>query len=238
MTVFPNPVRLVVDFWHGKSTCSASSTANRPFKTKGRKSAQYNAAVLKQQLRSVYGLGYTSCIHGTYTSATFWFTSRATWQHCDDPHASQSSYNGFADHGNAIRSTSRDNSVAAKKSKPGSLIFATIDPIGNDVTLYTSTWNDHIVVGHSEMVGLDALVRQAIEDPFQITQSTINPDAYRFEFTDASTTVGVIVTYTGPILSGSETGTVVTAYPIQPTKYKSNVGPVVWTKNPKKKGTP
>ena len=130
--------------------------------------------------------------------------------------------------------------MAAKKSKPSSLIFATIDPIGNEVTLYTTTWNEHIVVGHVEMVGLDALVRQAIENPFQITQSTIDPNAYRFEFIDPAMSVGVIVTYTGPISSGSETGRVATAYPIQPAKYKSNVGPVIWTNpnNTKKKGTP
>jgi hypothetical protein len=101
----------------------------------------------------------------------------------------------------------------------------------------TETWNQHITVGHVEMVGLDALVRLAIEDPYQIRQSTLHPTAYRFEFTDSSTMVGVIVTYTGPILSGSETGKVTTAYPIQPTMYKSNVGAIVWTK-PKTKDTP
>jgi hypothetical protein len=125
--------------------------------------------------------------------------------------------------------------VAAKKPNPTSLVFNTLDPLGNDVTLYTETWNDHITVGHVEMVGLDALVRQAIEDPFQIRQSIIHPTAYRFEFTDSSTTIGVIVTYTGPILSGVETGRVTTAYPIQPAKYTSNVGTIIWNK-PKKSG--
>ena len=116
--------------------------------------------------------------------------------------------------------------MASKKSNPTSLIFTTLDPFGHE---------DHIVVGHVEMVGLDVLVRQAIEDPYQIRQSTLHPTAYRFEFTDPSTTIGVIVTYTGPIMSEVETGMVNTAYPIQPAKYTSQVGSVIWT-SPKKKG--
>jgi hypothetical protein len=237
MTVFPNPVKLVVNFWHGTSTSSARPPTARHVETKSGKSTQRNATVFKLVLCGSYGLGYTARVFRNHTASACRYTCRTTWQHRNDSHSSQSSHNSFTDLGIAIRSTSWDNSVAAKTPKPASLIFATIDPLGNDVTLYTDTWNQHITVGHVEMVGLDALVRQAVEDPYQIRQSTIDPTAYRFEFTDASTTVGVIVMYTGPILPGSETGKVVTAYPIQPTKYKSNVGPVVWT-NPKKKGTP
>jgi hypothetical protein len=128
--------------------------------------------------------------------------------------------------------------VAPKKSNPASLIFTTLDPLGQEVTLYTGTWNDHIVVGHVEMVGLDSLVRQAIEDPYQIRQSTLHPTAYRFEFTDLSMTIGVIVTYAGPILSASQTGMINTAYPIQPAKYASQVGAVIWNNPKKKKGRP
>lgn len=228
----PNEMMSVVHFGHGTHT--NSTAAIRHLKTGGRESPQHNAAIRELFLCCGYGLGRSTCVYGGHTTGTFWCTGPTTRQYRYDTDTGQGFGSGSKEHDRSIRSTSRGNSVAAKKSNPASLIFTTLDPLGNDVTLYTETWNAHIVIGHIEMVGLDALVRQAIEDPYQIRQSTLHPTAYRFEFTDASTTVGVIVTYTGPILSGAETGMVNTAYPIQPAKYTSNVDVVVWD-NPKNK---
>jgi hypothetical protein len=164
----------VVHFPYGRHINSFKYSAIRYIETTGRKSSKRDAAVCEFFLCCGHGLGYTSCIFGSHTTYALWGTGRTAGQYRNDADSSQSFSGRSNNLDRAIRSTSWGNPVATKKPNPASLIFSTLDPICNDVTLYTETWNEHIVIGHVEMVGLDALVRQAVEDPYQIRQSTIN----------------------------------------------------------------
>lgn len=226
----------VVHFRHGTDTITTPNPANRYLKIADGKPVGCKAAVLQQHILSGYGLGYSARVYGANSEHTFWSSCRASGQHCHESSAGESSFGESENYDRSIRGACRDYSVATQNPKPTSLVFTTIDPLGNEVKLYTATWNDHIVIGHVEMVGLDGLVRQAVEEPDQIRQSTIHPTAYRFEFTNSSTQIGVIITYGGPVLSGAEMGKVTTAYPINP-RYTSNVGTIIWN-NPKKKVGP
>lgn len=115
----------------------------------------------------------------------------------------------------------------------------TVDFYGNPVHCTSAQWHGHIIdplEGHPEMVGREAEVKKAIEDPEFIKPSTTTGLALAYESVTSADTIRVIVYYDNPatIQAGGTTGKVATAYPDDPA-YPSNVGRPIYTR-PKKGG--
>jgi hypothetical protein len=120
------------------------------------------------------------------------------------------------------------------KKKP-SAVFVTTEFFGNSVQLYTSTWTDHILVEHPQMVGYEALVRQVLRDPDEIRESILY--SYAAAFISAAGLISpqgfrVIVKYDDAMYQkGSTSGIVATAYPVDLVNYqKPNLGKSIYRK--------
>jgi hypothetical protein len=110
----------------------------------------------------------------------------------------------------------------------------TVDFYGNPVHCTSDQWHGHIIDpldGHPEMVGREADVKRAIENPEFIKPSTTTGLALAYEGVTSADTIRVIVYYENPAIihAGATAGKVVTAYPDDPS-YPSNVGKPIYTK--------
>jgi len=91
-------------------------------------------------------------------------------------------------------------------------IFTTSDVFGSPVTLSQSTWNNHIISGHPEMIGNETATQATIENPQYVYRSTKNTDSkVFFAKTEKSTYPNI---YTGVVVGydGNANGRVKTAY--------------------------
>ncbi len=101
------------------------------------------------------------------------------------------------------------------------------DVFGNRVTLYSSTWNTHVlhpIMGHPEMTGYESLVLQLLQDPQMVCPSTSDPLSLAY-ISDVGVGprpegVRVLVSYdTAGYLKGDIRGVVQTAYSIDWKQY-------------------
>jgi hypothetical protein len=121
------------------------------------------------------------------------------------------------------------------RKKP-SVIFSTTDAWGNLVHLKEETWVNHVIVEHADMTGYEVLVRQLIEDPELIRESTAYAHGAGFI---SSAGVGprpegirAIVSYNNASYEkGASTGYIATAYPIDIIRYSSpQLGRIIYKK--------
>jgi hypothetical protein len=121
-----------------------------------------------------------------------------------------------------------------KKHKKGTKpkLFQTKDVWGNPVHCTQENWVTHIVVEHPELIGREAHVQQAIEDPDRVSPSTITGLAFGLEKDIVNETVRAITYYVNPAdrESGQTEGRLGTAYVVDTVNYNSRVGPVIYQK--------
>ena len=113
----------------------------------------------------------------------------------------------------------------ARKKSP--IIFSTMDALGNQVDLYRSTWEQHIIDpfdGHPDMAGLEDLVLDVLKNPYEIYRSTVDSTACAFVSVPGvgprPEGVRVVVGFATTLYEkGSTEGLVQTAYPIDLLRY-------------------
>ena len=122
------------------------------------------------------------------------------------------------------------------------LVFSTKDVLGNEVVFYSQTWHQHILLGdHAVMSPYQSLIEPCIIDPTAIRKSTESALALVFENAvhnlPPEDLLRVIVKYaTGTFMTGSSTGFVMTAFPVDSATYPNpKIGPIVYLK-PSKTG--
>jgi hypothetical protein len=121
--------------------------------------------------------------------------------------------------------------MAQGSGKIKARIFSTSDPFNNQVVLYQKTW-EHIAGRHDEMVGHEAHVQQAVEDPDRIKTSTNFADVFAFERTlgTSSGELRVFIQYeNADFMKGGTTGRVDTAYPVDPNR-KPKIGKEIYVR--------
>lgn len=117
-------------------------------------------------------------------------------------------------------------------------MFEQPDVYGNRIVLYRQTWEGHILpaYGHPTMAGYENLVRQTIQDPYQIQPSTTfnNRFAFASEMGIGPHSLGIraIVQYVDhrSFMAGTTSGLIVTAYPIDLAYNAPNLGAPVYRK--------
>jgi hypothetical protein len=122
--------------------------------------------------------------------------------------------------------------VATKKNP---VVFGLTEFFGNLVELPTSTWVDHVLVYHPEMVGHENVIQQVLKDPFEIKESTLYATGAAFisepllVFPEG---IRVLVNYTDiSYQKGAATGLITTAYPVDLINYqRPNLGKTVYRK--------
>lgn len=124
----------------------------------------------------------------------------------------------------------------AKKKK---LIFSTTDYFGNLLELTEDTWLNHVLdpTGHPQMSGYENLVKQVVQDPYEIRLSTQHVTGVAFI---SETNVGprpegirVLVNFSSTAYEkGSSHGIVMTAYPIDTVQVpRPQLGRTIFKKN-------
>jgi hypothetical protein len=122
--------------------------------------------------------------------------------------------------------------VVSFASTNSTVIWTTTSVHGNEITLYEEAWKH--ILEHPEMYGQEEIVRKAVEQPIRVREG-LYPDCCAFEIQSSTNPEGVRVFVrhdTEIFLSGGVTGSVTTAYPIQTSKFKSRVGPIIGTYPP------
>lgn len=127
----------------------------------------------------------------------------------------------------------------SRRSRPP-LIFSTTDCYGNLVTLSEDTWNTHVTIEHPEMAGLETVVQQTVEEPFEIRVSAFSDTGVAFVSTPGAGShaegIRVLVNYADVVYEkGSTSGKIQTAYPIDVIKYgRPQLGRVIYRKGGRK----
>jgi len=91
-------------------------------------------------------------------------------------------------------------------------VFTTSDVFGYSVTLSQSTWNNHIISGHPEMIGNETATQRTIENPQYVYQSIRNADSKVFFAKTAESSYPQIYTSVVVDYDGNTNGEVKTAY--------------------------
>ena len=90
-------------------------------------------------------------------------------------------------------------------------IFVAQSPLGKQVVLASSTWNNHIVTRHPEMAGNESAVKDTIENPEVIYRSNWNPDAEIFMSKQKASSYPHLFTRVVVGYNGNDIGNVETA---------------------------
>lgn len=119
-----------------------------------------------------------------------------------------------------------------KAPAPKKHLFKTTDVWGNTVHCTQDNWTTHIIVEHPELVGREADVKKAIEDPDRASPSTITGQAFGLEKEFASQTIRAITYYDDPLVreAGATEGRLGTAYIVDTVNYTSRVGAPIYVK--------
>jgi len=120
------------------------------------------------------------------------------------------------------------------RKRDKALLFLTADKFGNRVACSQQTWICYITVEHPEMAGREIEVQKAIEDPNIVSPSTKIPlSSYAFQANPSVTEIRVLVQYDDATLvtTGTTSGNVQTAYPIDSVKYNTpRIGAPIYTR--------
>jgi len=119
-----------------------------------------------------------------------------------------------------------------KLPAPKKPLFQTTDVWGNTVHCTQDNWTTHIIVEHPELLGREADVKKAIEDPDRVSPSTKTGQAFGLEKDIAAQTIRAITYYDDPIVreAGATKGQLGTAYVVDTVNYASRVGAPIYVK--------
>lgn len=91
------------------------------------------------------------------------------------------------------------------------IIFRTTDTLDRIITLDSQTWNDHVIMGHPEMSGNEAALKETIENPDFVYGSGTNPKRELYFAKQKNSTFPSLYTRAVVEFNGSQ-GTVTTAF--------------------------
>jgi hypothetical protein len=111
-----------------------------------------------------------------------------------------------------------------RKRKAKDLLWSTSDYYGNQITLGAETWDTHVLMGHPEMSAYGPLVKQTVEQPYEIRESTQSATALAFASAPGTGPspegIRVLVNYADMYFAkGATSGAVMTAYPVDIGKF-------------------